>query len=145
MKRTPRIWGWMLGSLLALGSLAASPAEAQLGWIGFKNETQSPVVVQISHLAKGRIQHGKAHLLVQGNVAWERMLQQGDKLITVYDAAQPRRVLFQQKFPFVGQELFYAIELESAPPPVPVPALAAKVKLTAAKPPAPPGQVPPGP
>lgn len=135
----------MIGSLLALGSLAASPAEAQLGWIGFKNETQSPVVVQISHLAKGRVQHGKAHLLVQGNVAWERMLQQGEKMITVYDVAQPRRVLFQQKFPFVGQDQFYAIQLEAAPAPVVALALTPKVKLTPTKPPGPPGQVPSGP
>jgi hypothetical protein len=120
--------------------LAAAPAAAEAGWVGFRNETNSALVVQISNVTQGRVQHGKPHLLSPGNVSWERILQPGSKLVTIYDPAQPRRILFQTTLVYAGNDLFFAIQMEPVPagapgavPPVP------KLKLAPAKPAAPPG------
>ena len=147
MKGSRRAWFGVICGLLAAGSATAMPAPAEAGWLGFRNETNSNVVVQISHVAApNRIQHGQPQLLLQGNLARERILQPGTKLITIYDATQPKRILFQGQLPYAGQDLFFAIQPDApaAGQPQP-PGAPPKLKLVPTKPPALPGQVAPGP
>lgn len=117
------------------------PATAAAGWLGFRNENKTPVVVQISHEVPGRIQHGKPHLLNPGNVTWERVLQPGKKWVTIYDAAQPARILFKGPLLYAGNDIFFAIQPEPLPPGLPVTPLPlpTPLKLLPAKPPGPPG------
>lgn len=142
----------VLLALLAAVLVGSAPATANAGWLGFRNETKSAVVVQISHESAARLQHGKPHLLNPGNVTWERVLQPGKKWITIYDPAQPRRVLFKGPLLYAGNDLFFAIQQEETPAGLPVTPVTppAALKLAPAKlagpaglAPGPPG--PPGP
>src|SRR5262245_45853518 len=136
MNRRRRFLKCVTCGLLALAGLASAPATAPAGWLGFRNETHSPVVVQISHVTKTGVQHGKTHLLNQNNVTWERILQPGNKLITIYDPTQPRRILFSGPLAYAGNDLFFAIQAEQAPAgaPVPLSAGSPKLKLVPTKP-----------
>ncbi len=145
MNRRSRIWAFLTSGLLAGVLAAAAPGAAEAGWVGFRNETTVPVVVQIGHVTANRVQQGKPLLLHPGNVTWERVLQPGNKVITIYEPAQ-RRVLFQGPLLYAGNDLFFAVQPDQAPaaPPVMPPvAVTQKLKLVPTKPPAPPGVVPP--
>lgn len=127
---------------LVLGLLSLCPGIAQAGWVGFRNETNVPVVVQITHVVRPREQHGKPHLIQPGNVTWEAVMQPGAKRITVYNANQPRQVLYQGPLLYAGNDLFFAVQLEAPTPGMPVPLLP-KLTVQPAKAPTLPGQTPP--
>src|SRR5262249_9594702 len=101
---------------LALLALTALPMDASAGWLGVRNDTNTAVVVQVSHLINNQPRPGKPHLLLQGNVTWERITQPGNKVITLYDPKQPTRILPGQPFPCVGTDLFFSIQFGPTPP-----------------------------
>jgi hypothetical protein len=125
--------------LLALILVAAEPASAAAAWLGYRNDMKMPVIVQGATVQRNVVRRGKALLLFPGDVSWEPILEAGNRIITVYDANQPARVLYQGVIPIIGNDLFFSIQLEPPPPPAkgekPLPP---RVKLVPAKPPMPP-------
>jgi hypothetical protein len=84
-------WHWLLLAGLGLG---AWPASAHGAWLGYRNDTKTPVIVQSHSIVNRMIRQGRPHLLYSGEVAWDPIIQAGQKIITVYDA-KTRAVLFQ--------------------------------------------------
>jgi hypothetical protein len=107
--------------LLAPLLLAALPDAATAGWLGFRNETSGPVVVQGASSVNNIVRRGKPYLLYPGEVAWDFISVPGAKLLTVYDAKQPTQVLYQDTVLVAGADLFFAIQPEPlTPTPAPV-------------------------
>ena len=135
--------GWAVpgGPLLAVAVLAVAPALAEAAWLGFRNDTKSPVIVQGASAGAGGVRRGKPHLLYPGDVSWDRLIQPGNKLITIYEYEnnKPNRILFQGTVPALGGDLFFSIQAEVVPtdPKAAAPA-PPKVKLVPARPPTPP-------
>ncbi len=76
--------------------LLPAPAAAEL--LTFRNECPAPVVVQAVSVFRGRVFRDKPYLLTTGE--WTPAIAlPGDKVITVYDAKVPNRVLFQGALP----------------------------------------------
>jgi hypothetical protein len=74
---------------------AVAPAEGLI----FRNECPAPVVVQaVSIGPRGFIRRDRPYLLNPGD-ATPAIALPGDKIITVYDARVPNRVLFQGGIP----------------------------------------------
>jgi hypothetical protein len=129
--------------LLALLVVAAEPARATAAWLGFRNDTKVPVIVQgatVQRIGQRTIvRRGKAVGLSPGDVSWEPILELGNRIITVTEANPPGRVLYQGIVPILGNDLFFSIQLDPPPPPAkgekPLPP---RVKLVPAKPPMPP-------
>jgi hypothetical protein len=125
--------------LLALLEVAAEPSRAQAAWLGFRNDTKVPVVVQGATVQRRVVRLGKAVVLSPGDVSWEPILEAGNRIITVTEANPPGRVLYQGIVPILGNDLFFSIQLDPPPPPAkgekPLPP---RVKLVPAKPPMPP-------
>jgi hypothetical protein len=87
------------------------PAIAEAGILAFRNDTDFPIMVQVSII--NRIAwRGKLHVLRPGEFVRELHLVPGPKLVIVFDAKQPTRVLCKQFIPFTGTDLFYAIQRE---------------------------------
>lgn len=133
--------------LLAALLLAVAGPAAEAAWLGFRNETPVPIVVQGASVVGNAVRRGRPHLLYPGEVAWDSVSIPGEKVLTIHLAKQPALILLRETVPFKGSDLFFAIQLDTQQPtdrtkPAPV-----KVKLTPAKPPVtPPGsQAPPPP
>src|SRR5262245_23696594 len=115
MIRSCRGVGAVAWSLLALLSPAATLA-APAAWLGFRNDTNMPVIVQGSSVVNNAMRHGKPNLLYQGTVSWERVTQPGSKIITIYDPKQPKLILFQGTVVIAAGDLFFSIEVDPPPP-----------------------------
>jgi hypothetical protein len=100
--------------VIAVIAVGLGPAIAEAGIITFRNETDVPIIVQgvgIS-IVNRTAWRGKLHLLRPGEIVRELNLVPGPKLIFVFDAKQPTRVLCKEMIPFTGTDLFYAIQRE---------------------------------
>ena len=95
-----------------LVALAVLPAGAEAASLAFRNDTDSPLLVQGVSLVKGVARRGKLHVLRPGEVSQELILVPGTVVITVADANQPKRTLCREAIQFTGVDLFFAIQTE---------------------------------
>jgi hypothetical protein len=85
------LWFWGMMALLVLG---AGPAFSQAAWLGYRNDTNAPVILQGSSIVNKVPRLGRIHVLYPGEVAWDAVLQAGDKTITIIDG-KTRRPLYK--------------------------------------------------
>jgi hypothetical protein len=79
------------------------------GTIGFRNDTNIPVIVQGMGIVNNVVVQGRRHTLKPGAVCYERILRPGQKIIIVVDARQPTRVLFRGTISVARNDLFFSI------------------------------------
>jgi hypothetical protein len=105
--------------LLTLAGMASIPAAVSAGELGFRNDTEAPVIVQGMSIIRGKIFAGKRHVLQPGDVGWDNILAAGNKLVIIADAKQPTKTLYQGTitFQFAGNTQFYSIKAIKDPPP----------------------------
>jgi len=106
--------------------------------IGYRNDTQGPVIVQGLSLVNKTLRRGKVHTLQPGEIAYDVVAFPTNKLVIVADAKQPTRTLFQGTVPFARTDQFFSIQDDSPPAKKGNAPQAAslKVKLLPASPPA---------
>jgi hypothetical protein len=120
---------------LAVGLLALLPTNADAAWLGFKNQLSGPVIIQNAVIVNNVVRRGKPALLQPGASGWDAIPQPGSVMVTIYDANQPSRILFQGTVMSV-KDLFFAVETDST---IPAGAkLMPRAKLTPTMPPMPP-------
>jgi len=107
----------VLGVLLAPGAVHAS-------WIGFRNDTDIPVVVQGASVVNHRLRWGKPHLLYPGELCWDCIVQAGKKQIVVCDAK--KRVLARLFLKCGTADQFFSVQPDGP----------GQAKLTRTRPPA---------
>jgi hypothetical protein len=100
--------------LLAVVAVGLWPAAAEAAVLSFRNETDSPIMVQGISVINRVARRGKLHVLRPGEVGQEPIFAPGSKLIIIADAKQPTRILCQEAIQFTGTDLFYAIQLEES-------------------------------
>jgi hypothetical protein len=100
---------WTLALVLAAALL---PDSAQAAGLAFRNDTDSPILVQGVTIINRVARRGKLHVLRPGEVSREPVLLPGTILVTVADAKQPARILRQEPIQFTGIDLFFAIQAE---------------------------------
>src|SRR5438067_526848 len=98
--------------LLAVVAVGFWPIAAEAAALAFRNETESPIMVQGITIINRVARRGKLHLLGPGEVSQEPILVPGTILIIVTDAKQPNHALCHQTIQFTGTDLFYAIQRE---------------------------------
>ena len=108
-----RLRPW-LPAVLVCGLL---PGMAAAEGLAFRNECKAPVVVQAVSVFRGRVFRDKPYLLNSGDTTPSIVLP-GDKVITVYDAKVPNRVLFQGALPSSPANQAYGIVPDKTPPKV---------------------------
>jgi hypothetical protein len=96
---------------------ALLPGAAAAETLAFRNECKAPVVVQAVSVFRGRVFRDKPYLLNPGD-ATPGIVLPGDKVITVYDAKVPNRVLFQGALSASPVDQRYGIVPDSPPPKV---------------------------
>lgn len=115
--------GLLCGIVWLLG-----PASALAGWLGFRNDTKTPLVIQTSTISDGGVTPGRPMSMYPAEVAWDNVVEPCIKNIAIYDPKQPKRPLFETKIQCGEADLFFSVQMP----------LPGQFKLVPAKPPSPP-------
>lgn len=99
--------------VLCAGPLAASG-------IGFKNETNMPVIVQGASVVKGMLTRGKPLLILPQRIGWDANVPLGTREVTIYHPNRPAQILFRGRVNFTGNNLFLRIRPNPKPGPYPL-------------------------
>jgi hypothetical protein len=110
---------WIALGVLALAALSFQPATAEAASIGFRNDTDSPLMLQGMSIVNGVVRRGKLHVLQPGDVAWDPIIAPGNKLVVIADPSQPTRTLCQETIVCGVTDAFYSIQPDSPNPPKP--------------------------
>jgi hypothetical protein len=139
-----------LGLLLALVALGGGPVPARAANLVFRNEMKTPIIVQGASIVNNVIRPGRAMLIYPNQGAADMNLPAGNRLITIYDANQPSRILFRETVPVAGMDLYFSVQADPVmvpvgPRPPAMAALPPRAKLVSVKPPPPPARPPQNP
>jgi len=93
--------------LIALSLPFVLPAQALAETLVFVNDTNGTLVVQVATVIRGAVRRGLPTTLRPGKEMRVNVL--GNKLINVYDARFPNRVLFQGTLPASTDDAIYSI------------------------------------
>ncbi len=85
--------GWKGATLIALALMVLIPTTVSAETITIVNDTKATVVIQLSTVVRGSVRRDRPYTLNPGDKV--RIALAGDKLVHVYDARVPTRVLFQ--------------------------------------------------
>lgn len=99
--------------LLGLCTLGASASEAEAAWLGFRNDTKDPIIVQGMSVVAGQTRQGRRHILQPGQEGWDIIAAPGLKKIIIVDAKQPTRVLYQDSVNIGATDQFFSIQLDT--------------------------------
>jgi hypothetical protein len=98
---------------VVLALFCVVPASLQAETLTFRNDTNTPVVVQGSYVVRGMVRRDAPQLVQPGASA--RIVLPGNKLITVYDAKLPSRTLFQDTIQAGNADQSYSLKEDNAP------------------------------
>jgi hypothetical protein len=123
-------------AMLCLSSVRSIAADG--GWMGFRNDTNSPIVIQGVSIINRVPRQGPRHTLQPGQECWDVMIAKGNKLILIADAKLPTRSLMQETVTYSGTDLFFSVQPDATIIPLPNAPRAGivipKVKISTSKP-----------
>jgi hypothetical protein len=123
-----RIGTAFLSLLAGLVLVAWTPAVgAQGAAMGFHNKTKCSIYIEAVSKVGRRVIKDKMLLIGPDKVAYHLNIPVGNRLINIYDANKPGKLLFRGSLT-VTQNTFFAVQTVAGNPP--------RVKLVIAKPPA---------
>jgi hypothetical protein len=108
MIRQRRSLGCLAPCLPAVLIVCLLPAAAAAETLTIRNETGAPVVVQAVSIAGRAVLRDKPHLINTGAMTPGISLP-GDKIITIYDARVPNRVLFRGAIPAGRVDVLFGV------------------------------------
>jgi hypothetical protein len=113
MCRRTRSSGFRPCLLAGLTVLVLAPGFALAETLHFRNETPIPVVVQGACVLRGALVRDRPYLL-QPTDKSPAITLPGNKVITIYDAKVPSRVLFQGVIPAGTDDQIFNIQVDGA-------------------------------
>lgn len=99
--------------LLWMSLLAFLPSQAHAAWLGFRNDTSRPVMVQSLLVMDPRRppRTGKPQQLYPREVTWDSVIQPGKRVIEIYDARRPTLLLGRTMIESAGNDLFFSLQM----------------------------------
>jgi len=125
MKVCGRQLGCVCLSLLAGLCLASRPAAGRAAEIGYVNNLKMAVNMESVTVIGKRAYRDTPLRINPGHVCWHKMVPAGVRLIYLYDAAMPSRLLGKAQFPVrhPAQKMFFSLQLVKPPQGPPRPQL----------------------
>ena len=144
--RAIRAFGLVWVAALAMPSFANAAS-----WLGYKNDTSSPVIIQTAIIVNNQLRWQKPHSLFPGEVAWDAIPAPGGRIIGVFDPKQNNQLIYKEGVTIGVADIFLSLQMVVPPTPRGQPAQPAQPKFIVTRPPTnPPGmpqrppQNPPG-
>jgi hypothetical protein len=97
--------------LAVLAVVALLPAGLRAETLVFRNDTNAPLVIQGACVINGRLRHDQPIAVAPGATA--RIVLPGNKLITVYHAKLPNRILFQGTIQEGKDDRYFSMQPDS--------------------------------
>lgn len=94
--------------LAVLAMVALLPAGLRAETLVFRNDTNAPLVIQGACVVNGRLRHDQPIAMAPGATA--RIVLPGNKLITVYHAKLPNRILYQGTIQGGTEDLYFLVQ-----------------------------------
>ena len=94
------------GTVLALLAMVALPGVSQAIWFGLRNDAGVPVIVWATSDPK---KPGKSFVLNPGEISMDGLVRPGNRLITICDRRNPKRIYFQRLVP-CARDAFYSMQ-----------------------------------
>jgi hypothetical protein len=113
MMRQLRSIGSIGKLVLGLGALAILPAALPAQTVNIRNDSQAAMVVQFAYVVNGTVKRDKPIVIRPGATAPIATLA-GAKLISVYDARLPNKVLHQSTIPASKDDQAYILAPNAA-------------------------------
>lgn len=103
--------GVTLAPIFTAFAVASAPGHVFAAWLGFRNDTTRPVVVQTISAGQGNraLKAGKPQQLYPGEVAWDSVIQPGKRSILVLDARQPNVLLGRREITVNADDQFFSL------------------------------------
>lgn len=138
--------GSALISGIAVVAAIILPQTARAAWLGYRNNTTAPVVIQSAIVVNNQLRWGKPHTLFPGEVAWDAAPAPGTRIIGVFDPKRNNRLVYQDSVNVTTTDIFLSLQMIVPPAPRGMPAQPAVPRLIAIKVPiSPPGGATPTP
>jgi hypothetical protein len=102
---------------LAVWALVHVSAPAQAATLGYRNDTQSVVVIQSAIVVNNQVRWGKPHTLFPGEAAQDAVPAPGMRVIAVFDPKQNNRLIYQETVTIGTADVL--LSLRMIPPPAP--------------------------
>jgi hypothetical protein len=117
MKLPRRFLGWVSASLIVGLCLGAWPAAGRAAVIGYVNNLKITVNVESASIIRGRVVPDNGLLINPGKTDSHMNVPPGPRIVYVYDAAAPGRLLFKRAFTInnPGQRILFSIQLIKSP------------------------------
>jgi hypothetical protein len=111
MFRLGRSSGFRPYLLAGLALALLTPGLARAEMLQFRNETTLAVVIQGACVVRGAVVRDRPHLL-NPNDKSPAIVLPGNKIITIYDAKVPTRILFQGVVPAGADDQIFSIQVD---------------------------------
>ncbi|MFL5329593.1 MAG: hypothetical protein ACJ8C4_11820 [Gemmataceae bacterium] len=131
------------GPWIAIAILGVIAPASQAAWLGYKNETKAPMVVQTTVVVNNQIVRGKAHVLYPNEIAWDNIPAPGSRQISIYDPKANNKLIHQDTITIGNLDIFLSARMETPAQQPNKPAPQPVIKLLPTKAPVAPGVVPP--
>jgi hypothetical protein len=105
---------WQAWQTVAVAATVLMPTCADAAWLGYKNDTQTVIVVQSASMVNNQVRLGKAHTLYPGEIAWDAVTAPGLRRLSVFDPKQPLRPLHQDVFNVQNVDIFLSVQVAPA-------------------------------
>jgi hypothetical protein len=92
------VWNVTVRGMAAVLLLGGLTQFAGAETLTFRNQSNSAVIVQVAGINRGIFRRDRPHLLQPGEMT-PILLVPGDKIVTLFDAKIPNRVLYQSALP----------------------------------------------
>lgn len=96
--------------LVVLAGVLFAPVGAHAAWLGYRNDTHTPVIVQGFSVVNNRVLPGKPQVLYPGEIAWNSMLVPGVKKLVIGNAKAPNQPRTTKSVLSGNDDLFYSIQ-----------------------------------
>jgi hypothetical protein len=95
--------------------IVVCPALASAEAVTFRNECTAPMVVQAVSIGPGGVVRRDRPYLLNPGDATPGIVLPGDKIVTIYDARVPNRVLFQGAIPAGRADQYFGVVPDAVP------------------------------
>jgi hypothetical protein len=106
--------------LVAVALLGVFPESVAAAGMGFRNDLNTPIVVQGTTIIKGKPFFSKPLLIQPGKSAWHVDLMKGDREVVIFLYDMQTKKLIQtdrQLLPYMGGDLFFSVQTLPSPNP----------------------------
>jgi hypothetical protein len=103
--------GWILACLVAL----LSGSSAHGAWLGYRNDTGVPVIIQSAVVVNNQKRWGKPHTLFPGEIAWDAVPAPGARIVGVFDPKQNNVPVYSDGLVVGTADIFLSLQMVPSP------------------------------